>query len=146
MMIVIQRQILTSLSTIGSLVVNELQCATLEDPVRAVKIWGHTAIPAGTYVLKLRTEGPKYEQYLARFGPDFHKGMLWLQDIPNFTDVYIHIGNTPADTEGCILVGTGQATDSISNSEVAYRAIYPSIAAAILAGDDVMVDVLDPMG
>lgn len=143
MMISVVRQVITDKSTIGQLTCNTTQCFTLEDPLRKVKVWGDTCIPAGQYVLKLRTEGGVNAKYIARFG-DWHKGMLWLQDIPNFEDVYIHIGNTPADTEGCILVGASGGTDFIGQSEVAYREIYPSIAAAILSGEEVFVDVSDP--
>jgi hypothetical protein len=30
---------------------------------------------------------------------------LWLQNVPNFTYIYFHVGNDDEDTEGCILVG-----------------------------------------
>jgi hypothetical protein len=80
---------------------------------------------------------------LTKFGPDFHKGMLWLQDVPDFEDVYMHIGNYPRDTEGCILVGTSAGSDEINSSTAFYTQFYPPIAAAILAGDDVVVDVKD---
>lgn len=141
MIVSVQRRIVTPNSTIGHLVVMNKECFTLEDPVRKIKLYGRTAIPAGQYVLKLRTEGGLHERYVRRFG-DWHRGMLWLQDVPGFEYVYLHIGNTPDDTEGCILVGATQSRDCLGNSEAAYREIYPLIADAIESGDDVLIDVL----
>lgn len=143
MIITVQREIVTTISTIGRLVVQGKECFTLEDPIRKIKVHGKTAIPAGQYVLKLRTEGGMDLRYAARFG-NWHRGMLWLQDVPNFEYVYLHIGNSPEDTEGCILVGSTQSRDFIGGSEAAYREIYPVIADAIEAGDDVLIDVLAP--
>ena len=104
--------------------------ATLEDPLRPVKIDGISAIPAGTYELKLRNEGTKTKHYAKKF-PDMHKGMIWLQNVPGFTYVYIHIGNYPTDTEGCILVGMRAKQRMIQSSTDAYKRIYPKIAKMI---------------
>lgn len=82
--------------TIGELFIDgKHDCWTLEDQVRepGVKVWGATAIPAGTYELKL--------EWSRKFG----RLMLFLQDVPNFTGVQIHWGNDERDTHGCILVG-----------------------------------------
>lgn len=143
MIVTVQRDVLSPNSTIGHLRVMSKDCFTLEDPVRQIKLHGRTAIPAGQYVLKLRTEGGMDLRYAARFG-NWHKGMLWLQDVPHFEYVYLHIGNTPEDTEGCILLGSTVGRDRIGNSEIAYREVYPVIAEAILDGDDVLIDVLAP--
>lgn len=145
MIVTVQRNVVTPNSTIGQLVVMDKECFTLEDPTRKIKVWGQTCIPAGQYVLKLRKEGGMDMRYAARFG-NWHRGMLWLQDVPNFEYVYLHIGNTPADTEGCILVGSTVERDAIGGSEAAYREIYPVIADAIEAGDDVLLDVRAPTG
>ena len=37
------------------------------------KVYGETRIPAGTYKLKLRTEGGYHQKYSKRF-PDIHRG------------------------------------------------------------------------
>lgn len=118
-------------------------CFTLEDAVRAEKIRGVTAIPAGEYPIKLRNEGGMSPRYALRFGESFHHGMLWLQDVPNFQYVYIHPGNTDEDTEGCILVGEGATLGTLQASTAAYTKLYPAVAAAVLAGQDVRITVID---
>ena len=59
-------------------------CFTLEDEARDTKVMGETRIPAGIYDLKLRTEGGYHNRFLKKFGPAFHKGMIWVQNVPNF--------------------------------------------------------------
>ena len=122
----------TNKSTTGKLKVFGDDCVTLEDTSRDIKIYGESCIPAGTYQLKLRTEGGKHESYAKRF--DFHRGMIWLQDVPGFTWIYIHRGNSPEDTLGCILVGEESKPDWVSSSTQAYSRIYPLIADAIENG------------
>ena len=107
-----------------------MYCYTLEDPVRDQKIPNVTAIPTGSYRLGLRMIGGMHARYSERFG-SFHKGMVWLQDVPDFSFVYAHIGNRVEDTEGCILLGSSHQGRSVLNSESAYRKVYPSILQAI---------------
>lgn len=120
-------------------------CFTLEDQHRAgAKVPGATRIPAGTYRLKLRTEGDKHQGYLRRFGP-MHRGMIELCDVPNFRYILLHLGNTAGDTAGCIPVAdqAHPQDDRILASEVAYRRIYPPIAARLEAGEEVWLSIID---
>lgn len=118
-----------------------------EDEFRVVKLAKETRIPAGTYEIRLRTVGGFHEKYLAKFGALFHKGMLWLQNVPGFEYVLIHIGNTDEDTEGCILVGATANTVpgalSVSNSTAAYQKLYPVIRDALLRGERVHITITD---
>lgn len=67
---------------------------TLEDVVRSgPKVAGRTAIPAGNYPLTVTMSNR------------FKKPLPLLSDVPNFSGVRIHGGNSSDDTEGCILVG-----------------------------------------
>ena len=76
------------------------ECYTLEDQYQAVKVMHETCIPEGTYDIKFRTVGGFHEKYKKRYGND-HYGMLHLQDVPNFTYILIHAGNTDEHTSGC---------------------------------------------
>lgn len=121
---------------------------TLEDAVRAVKIPGRTAIPAGTYELALRTEGGMHNDYSqpGHWASDIHKGMLWLPTVPNFEWVYIHAGNIHQDTKGCPLVGDSASQNvtedgTVGASRAAYRRIYPPIASALMARERVVLTI-----
>lgn len=115
-------------------------CRTLEDAYRPVKVWGKTRIPQGTYNIKLRSVGRLNDEYAHKFS--FHKGMLWLQDVPNFEFVYIHCGNTSVDTDGCILVGktiippvkSPTKQYFLAGSQYTYINLYPQILASVLNG------------
>ena len=124
----------------------ELQCFTLEDEIREIKVPGETAIPRGTYEIKLRTEGGMHEKYLRKFMELPHQGMLHLQSVPSFEWVYLHIGNTDDDSLGCPLVGRVPNTSSggefrVYESTAAYRELYPKLAEPIAAGERVVLEV-----
>ena len=80
---------------------------TLEDEARDEKIKGETRIPAGTYKVTLRTVGGYHARYTKKYG-SFHKGMLWVREVPGFEYILIHTGNTDEHTMGCLLVGDTQ--------------------------------------
>ena len=123
-------------ATLGFLMVKrdntwEHLCFVCEDPAQDTKIAGKTRIPAGRYEIKLRREGGMNARYAAKHLQ--HDGMLWLQDVPGFEWIYIHIGSTALDTSGCLLVGEGRNEDGcwVHHSRSAYETIYPEIAAAV---------------
>ena len=124
-------------------------CYTLEDEQRDAKVWGETRIPAGTYKLTLRSEGGWHNRYLGKFGTPFHKGMIYVNDVPGFEWILWHAGNDDDDTAGCLLLGNGQESNIIkkdgwvSSSVNAYKFVYPRVAAAIEAGLDVEVEYID---
>ena len=121
-------------------------CFTLEDEHRDVKVRGETRIPAGRYRILLRKEGGMHPRYAQRY--DFHRGMLWLQDVPNFQWIYIHPGNDHDDTLGCLLTGDTCEQNVTENGRLgapraAYARIYPRIAEAIEAAEEVWITVCD---
>jgi len=126
----------------------KLLCFTIEDEKRTQKIFGETRIPEGVYEIKLRTEGGFHNRYLKQYGSDFHKGMLWITNVPNFEWVLIHKGNTDDDTAGCLIVGDDckqNVTQSgmVPNSNNAYKRIYPKILNSILSGETVLIEYKD---
>ncbi len=121
-------------------------CYMLEDQANEPKIPGETRIPAGRYRIKFRDEGGMIVRYKARF--HWHRGMLWLQDVPDFEWVYIHVGNKDDDTDGCLLCGDGQVSNVIERGQVtssvsAYRRLYEHITMALDAGEEVWITVED---
>ncbi len=124
-------------------------CYTLEDEFRAVKKFGETRIPAGTYKLELRQAGRLHKIYGDKY--PFHQGMIWLRAVPNFTFIYLHTGSNDDHTAGCILVGdqpknntVTPGDDNLFLSRQAYRRIYPEIVDSIL-GDGAQLAVRDQL-
>jgi len=122
------------------------ECYTLEDEVRDAKVHSETAIPLGTYEIKFRNIGGFDTKYTARYGSTFHKGMLELQDVPNFKYILIHTGNTDEHTAGCLLLGeTQQDLDKgkdgfVGGSGDAYKKMYPKVRDALLNGEKVTIE------
>ena len=135
-------------STLGRLSIDgEFECFTLEDERRTVKVRGETCIPPGQYEILLRTEGGLHTKYAERF-PETHKGMLWFQDVPGFTYIYLHIGNRENQTDGCPLVGVvpvilPDGEFEIARSGDAYTALYAKVVAALDADERVWVHVTE---
>ena len=120
----------TSTRTIGRLYTTP-QCWTLEDAVRdGPKVMGETAIPTGRYRVQI-TQSQRFEKMLPI-----------LLDVPGFTGVRIHAGNTATDTSGCILVGQDREADAIGHSRLALDVLLPLIADAQARGQDVWITIL----
>jgi len=118
MLIEVKRFEFKDTHTVGKMYVDGVyECYTLEDVVRnGTKVLGKTAIPIGTYKLIIDAS--------TRFKQD----MPHILDVPNFTGVRIHAGNTSADTDGCILVGsTWAGKDFIGNSKIAYKKLFDKL-------------------
>lgn len=130
--------------TIGKIFIDDVfECYSLEDEHREVKVMHETRIPSGTYEIKLRLFGGHHERYKQKF--NYHKGMLWLQDVPKFKDILIHIGNDDDDTSGCILVGQSMSLSNgtLSNSTLAYSKLYQKVSNELAKGNKVFITVND---
>ena len=122
MKIEVIRRWFTDKSTIGGMMLDgRFQCFTLEDRVRrpGVKVYGQTAIPAGEY------------QLIVNYSLRFKRYMPLLLNVPMFSGVRIHSGNTDKDTEGCILVGNSKGDDVVLQSRLAFAELFDSIASRV---------------
>ena len=121
------------------------ECYTLEDQYQAVKVMHETCIPEGTYDIKFRKTGGFHAKYTERY-KNAHHGMLHIQDVPNFTYILIHTGNTDEHTSGCLIVGETQQGLEVSkdgfigSSAVAYKKMYAKVAGQLLQGKDVTIE------
>jgi hypothetical protein len=123
MNIIIIRKEFTAISTIGEMLLDGQHFyVTLEDAVRDEKISGMTAIPYGTY------------EVIINKSMRFKKDMPLLLNVPGFSGIRIHSGNTSADTEGCILIGTTKGKDSISGSRQAFAVFMRLLQAGLKTG------------
>lgn len=117
----VERDTYTKNSTIGRLYINEVFfCDTLEDVCKDLnkdgdlldkdetKVYGNTAIPAGTY------------KFIINMSNRFKKMMPLLLNVPGFEAIRIHFGNDKLSTDGCILVGLSRKVDFIGQSRDAF--------------------------
>jgi len=66
-------------------------------------------------------------------------------DVPNFSGIRIHAGNTKKDTSGCILLGTFKKRNKIESSRVAVKA-FEKIVIPYLENEDcgeVWINILE---
>ena len=142
MRLVVKRKEFGNDYTVGELFLDDTwQAYTLEDKVREIdncpvvkwKIPGQTAIPVGTYDLVV--------DYSIRF----KRLMPHVLNVPGFTGVRIHPGNTDHDTEGCILVGWSHTagTDFIGQSRDAFDALFGKIQDAYNAKEPIFLSVVN---
>lgn len=118
----------------------------VEDQFRTVKVAGETRVPAGRYELKLRREGGMHERYASKY--TWHRGMLWLQNVPGFEWVYIHTGNKESETDGCLLTGDGLTQTAGGEFETigsvaAYQRLYIEITGAMERGEQAFINIVD---
>ena len=124
------------------------ECYTLEDQYQAVKVMHETCIPEGKYDIQFRKTGGFHAKYTERY-KNAHYGMLHIQDVPNFTYILIHTGNTDEHTSGCLIVGETQQDLEVSkdgfigSSTVAYKKMYAKVAGQLLQGKKVSIEYLN---
>lgn len=114
----------------------------VEDEKRAKKVHGETRIDNGIYEFTFEPS-PKFSKF---YYSDVHGNLskvkderfntphllLTLLNVPNFSRVLWHWGNTDDDTEGCYIVGTNfgmfAGQKGVENSRTAYvRDFYPEV-------------------
>ena len=120
--------------TIGVLMVDgEKFSDTLEDKVRDLKsekkVYGETAIPAGKY------------KVVMSMSSKFKRVMPYLENVPQFTGIMIHPGNTIKDTLGCILVGENKKKGQLVNSRKYSDELNKRINDAIERKEQVWIEV-----
>ena len=105
-------------------------CYSLEDPIRDVKVYGKTAIPAGVYDLSIR------------YSPKFKREMIWVLDVPNFEYIMIHGGNTVADTLGCPLYAKNLVGDNAIQGTME-KPIFALVKNALARGEKCTLTIKD---
>ena len=154
MEILVERKWKRPTYTIGKLYVNgTFLCNTLEDKdrgltqnmplskIKEVKIAAVTAIPTGTYTVNMNTVSPKYS-----IKPWYIKNcngakVPRLENVPGYSGVLIHTGNTDKDTNGCILVGKNDIVGMITNSKEWFLKLYNMMYAAHKKGEKIQITI-----
>ena len=101
---------------------------TLEE-IRKIKVWGKTAIPTGRY------------RVIITHSTRFKRLMPVLLNVPGFSGIRIHSGNTHQNTEGCLLPGLKYGQENgeymVGTSRVAADRLQSHIAAVLAKGEEV---------
>lgn len=133
MILTLKRTFANGKATLGDLYADGgFMCHTLEDEVRTgPKVWGETAIPAGTYRV-IVNESPRFKKLLPR-----------LLNVPGFDGILIHKGNSHEDTHGCILVGDRIDGDMLAagSSTPAFSRVFGAIQTALSLGEEVWITI-----
>lgn len=135
MEILIERKWKNDTYTVGALYVNgkrfadgKHNCCTLEDKDRGLdqgmdtakimflKKPHVTAIPTGKYKVTVT------------YSPRFKRMLPLVNDVPGFSGIRIHPGNTAEDTDGCILVGENTSKGRVNNSRHWFDMLYKVIS------------------
>ena len=116
MKLLLKRIALRPTYTIGRLYIDgKYYCDVLEDTVRDLdrdgrfangesKIYGKTAIPYGKYEVEVT------------YSPRFKRELPLIKNVPHFSGIRIHRGNTEDDTSGCLIVGENKEVGKVLNS------------------------------
>lgn len=133
MILLLERTKQTASYTEGRLLVDGLYfCDTLEDTVRVLKtkddkIKGYTAIPSGKYAVQF-TYSRRFRRY-----------MMEITQVPWFTGIRIHAGNSADDTEGCVLVGTKDSDGHLIASRITCQRLEHKVSGAIARKESVHI-------
>lgn len=90
---------------------NQFLCNILEDKFRGndlskKKVPGETCIPEGNYEIKMT------------YSPSFKKELPKLLNVSFFDGIFIHAGNTPLDSRGCLLTGMNKEIGKVLDSKI----------------------------
>lgn len=123
--------------TIGRMYVDgKLFSNTLEDRVRDLskeqKVYGKTAIPAGTY------------KVIYNWSPKFRRNLPRLLNVPYFEGILIHPGNTAEDSAGCILVGNNSIKGRLTESRYTSDRLNTMVDAAQKRGEEITIEIVEP--
>jgi hypothetical protein len=133
----LQRTEQNAFATYGVMIRDDgaMECVTLEHPWRENR-HGVSCIPAGAYTAT------------KRFSPKHNMDVFWVDGVPDRQAIEIHVGNLPADTEGCILVGSQrgmvQGKDGVEHPGITgSKAAFAKLMADFAGVDSFPLDVMD---
>lgn len=130
---ILDRQVFTPESTIGQWMTPEgvrefwtledvdrgLQDTMTEEEIAAVKVYGRTAIPYGTYEIKIT------------YSPRFEMETPLLEAVKGFSHIRVHSGATAEHTEGCVLTGQDRGQNVIYHGRRAFNLFMPRLRAVL---------------
>jgi hypothetical protein len=147
MRLILYRRFLGKDYTIGSLYIaaesgNEYFCDNLEDvdrgltqsmsleEIKRIKIPHETAIPTGEY------------KVIVNLSPAKKRMLPRLLDVPGFSGILIHRGNTKSDSSGCILVGENKVKGKVINSTQYEKRLVEILTEAQEQSEEISIEII----
>lgn len=140
--------------TIGLLYVDgKLFCNTIEDTdrglkqnmplsqIKSLKQYGITAIPTGTYKIRMDIKSPKYSTSSWYIRVCNGAKVPRLENVPGFDGVLIHTGNTAKDSSGCLIVGKNTAKGMVTQSKDYFMKLYDIMYKAYKRGEQIEITI-----
>lgn len=153
MKVTVERRWKKATYTIGVLFIDGIRyCETLEDrdrglrqgdsvaSIKSRKVYGETAIPAGTYGVTLNVTSPKYAA-VAWYWQLCRGKMPRLLNVTGFDGILIHPGNTALDSLGCILVGKNTKVGRLTESKATFEEVYRRLKEAADRGEGITIEI-----
>ena len=151
--IIIDRRYPKSTYTIGNISLDDKwECNSLEDKDRGLrqdmslaeikkkKVYGETAIPKGTYEVRMDIVSPKYAA-IPWYKELCGGRMPRIMDVPGFDGILFHPGTTALDTKGCVVVGLNKAKGKLLDSRISFAAFWKKLEKARLRGERIIVTI-----
>ena len=112
-----------------------------EQEIKNRKVDGETAIPTGTYQLRMDIVSPKYSKKLWYYHNCNGGRLPRIMNVPGFDGILIHAGNTAQESCGCILVGKNTIKGKVTNSKATFLNLYSQLYKAYKKGEKITVTI-----
>lgn len=99
------------------------------EEIKRIKVKGDTCIPYGTYNVTIT------------YSPRFKKNLPLINNVKGFDGIRIHSGNTPQDTEGCLLLGFNKVKGRVIDSKVTVNKFIDMVQEALNKGEKVTITI-----
>lgn len=156
MQILVYRKYKKDTYTIGEIYINgNLFCSSLEDrdrfltqemsldTINSLKVYGQTAIPAGTYSVSLDIVSPKFSKI--PFYQQVCNGKLpRILNVPGFEGILFHVADGPRGAEllhGCIGVGKNKIKGGLLDGKETFIRLYTKMEEANNRGEKIIVTI-----
>ena len=110
---------------------NRLECATQALEAKKKYGKGKVAIPTGVY------------EVMTAVSTKFSAMRPFITGVPGFSGIMIHEGNTPEDTQGCILVGENTTVGKVMNTRKYVERIIDAIKECERRKEKVMLSIVE---
>lgn len=110
------------------------------DHILEVKVPGETAIPSGTYEVRIDIVSPKYKA--VKWYDDLCGGrMPRIMNVPGYDGILIHPLTSALDTRGCIGVGRNTIKGKLTSSRETFKTLYKKMEEAVKRGEKITIEI-----